>query len=75
MAYARFTAQCSVYVFADVNGGVECCGCLLGDDPHFYDRDTLIAHMREHIDAGDKVPLFLLARTTYEDSDFDRVRA
>lgn len=57
MSYARFGWDGShVYVYCDVNGYLACCGCRLGDKWAFYSTDDMIAHLREHLEAGHTVP-------------------
>ena len=54
MSYARFGAGGSdVYVYADVGGYINCCGCWLHDHGFkAYSTDEMIAHLNEHRDAG-----------------------
>jgi hypothetical protein len=54
MSYSRWSATSSVYVFAHVNGQIQCCGCLFLDDDSFdaWSTAEMVAHIREHIAAG-----------------------
>lgn len=61
MSYARFGQdKSSVYVYLSVKGHLECCGCMLDETGNaswvYPDTDSMIAHLREHIAAGDTVP-------------------
>lgn len=58
MSYARFGWDGSdVYVFLDVGGFLSCCGCGLSRKSFKANStDEMIAHLREHIAAGDCVP-------------------
>lgn len=69
MSYARFSKFSDVYVFPHINGYVTCCGCSLGGDA-FYSAADLVAHLREHVDVGHKVPAILLDESTYDPDDF-----
>ena len=68
MSYARWSDSSSVYVFGHVDGGVMCCGCTF----FAYSFEQLAEHLREHQDAGDTVPGYLLERDTYDPADFVR---
>lgn len=56
MSYARFSRTSDVYLYADVKGGLTCCGCALQSDwAAFINMQTpeeAIAHLREHEAAG-----------------------
>ena len=74
MAYARFTTEemaeryrglgfpsacrSDVYVYADVSGGITCCGCKLcgGMSYNLDTADEMAKHLRDHMDAGHAVP-------------------
>jgi len=60
MSYARFGLDGSdVYIYANANGGIDCCGCILHDQlelPNFRTFATISAHITEHIEAGHHVP-------------------
>ena len=74
MAFARFGHDSDVYVYASTDGGVECCGCHLHGErsfPSFFDADSLLAHLNDHIEAGHRVPVEILDPDLYEPSDFD----
>ena len=55
MSYARFS-HADVYVFMNVNGYLDCCGCILGDQYAFHSTDAMIDHLAQHRDAGHDVP-------------------
>jgi hypothetical protein len=65
MSYCRFGPKSDVYVYEDVSFGLRCCGCLLkpdvfGSENFNRDASALIQHLRDHIDAGHKVPEWLI---------------
>ena len=67
MSYCRFSDSSDVYVYASVNGGLECCTCALHDEgcPNFQTAQAMIAHLEEHQRSGHQVP----------DHAFDRLRS
>ena len=58
MSLARFGWDGSdVYVFYDVGGFINCCGCLLRDTSFHADTEQeMLSHLREHQKAGHHVP-------------------
>lgn len=58
MALCRFGWDGSdVYVFYDVGGFINCCGCHLTDRSFHADTEQqMIEHLREHEKQGDHVP-------------------
>ena len=77
MSYVRWSSigrpwdyDSDLYIYDDVNGGTTCCGCRLLDDMDSWngDRDgdkthpETVAHVREHISAGHRVPDFVIER-------------
>ena len=66
MSYSRWGCDGSdVYVFAHVDGQIQCCGCpLLLDDRSFDARSTeaMVDHLAEHVSAGHSVPGHLVER-------------
>lgn len=56
MSYARFSEESDVYVYASVAGGVECCGCSMGDCFVAESTDEMVEHLQQHIEKGDMVP-------------------
>lgn len=71
MSYSRFCADSDVYVFYSVNNEYICCGCqlrLIGglQTPTFSTPASIVLHMQEHVDAGHKVPEYLLHKETFE---------
>ena len=77
MSYVRWSGQngpwdyeSQVYIYDDVAGGTTCCGCWLdpegknwrGDLDNSAMHPETIAHVREHIAAGHKVPEFVIPR-------------
>jgi hypothetical protein len=58
-----------LYIYDDVHGGTTCCACTTGLD---MDGDPThpetIAHVREHIAAGDAVPDFVIPRLADPDN-------
>lgn len=89
MSYARFGwGGCDVYVFANLYGGLECCGCRLRDGHHFNTRGgtvgdeseltredytVMLGHLADHTEAGHFVPLYCTERLRAElDGDLTR---
>lgn len=70
MSYARFSDESNVYVFPHAGGYVQCCGCSLDDVWNYHSAPEVVAHMQAHVEAGHKVPEYLLDPTLYEDGDF-----
>lgn len=65
MAYARFFDS-DVYVFADVRGGITCCGCLLNeitgdnvfpDDFNAKSTQGIVDHLKLHEAKGHNFPI------------------
>ena len=60
MSYSRF-GEADVYVFLDVSGYLNCCACSIVDEQDdwgnfkAYDTQSMVAHLMEHRNAGDKV--------------------
>jgi len=65
MSYSRFGADSDVYVFYSVNNQYACCGCSLKCEKLFPTPTDITAHMQEHVDAGHKVPEYLLHKETF----------
>lgn len=55
MSYSRFSGF-DVYVFMDVYGSLQCCGCLLDDQWHYDSTQAMVDHLAEHRAAGHNVP-------------------
>lgn len=70
MSFARFGPDSDVYVYSDVGGYIACCGCILRDKWDYHSIAELVAHMQKHVDAGNKVPDYLLDPATYEGENF-----
>ena len=70
MSYARFGRDSDVYVYPDVGGYISCCGCSLSRDWAHYSVESVVNHMREHVDAGHTVPDDLLDPDTFSDARF-----
>lgn len=72
MSYARFGADSDVYVYLSVHGDFQCCACQLkGSSQSFTTTDAIIAHLRDHIDAGYEVPTRTIARLEAEREEND----
>jgi len=58
MSYARWSANSNVYVYADVRGGITCCGCAIydGDYVNIKTSGYMIEHLDAHRAAGHLVP-------------------
>lgn len=71
MSYCRF-AEADVYIYASVNGGIECCGCSLEEGKPFFNSPTeegMLEHIAAHREAGDHVPLDVDERLKKEISE------
>jgi hypothetical protein len=58
MSYCRF-GEADIYVFLDIGGYLNCCGCMLDSESssaQAYTTDDMIAHLREHQAEGHDVP-------------------
>jgi hypothetical protein len=58
MAYCRFGPS-DVYVFMDVGGYLNCCGCYRTDDGRSFHADStqeMVDHLALHRASGDNVP-------------------
>lgn len=58
MSYCRFS-EGDVYMYWNIYGGIECCGCKLRTDyisPRFYSRTEAIKHLELHIANNHIVP-------------------
>lgn len=69
MAYARFSKDSDVYVFLNVGGFLDCCGCSLHKNAKFYSVEELLQHLEVHKQGGDKVPEYCIERLK-EDKNF-----
>jgi hypothetical protein len=58
VSYARWSADSDVYVFENVGGWIECCGCCLVVVRHFQadTAEAMAEHLGQHRAAGHKVP-------------------
>ena len=61
MAYARWSTECDVYVFARIGGGFECHGCSLQPRAIFASKALLVHHLADHLLNSEKVPGWLFA--------------
>lgn len=74
MSYARFGSDSDVYVFLNVSGYFECCGCELLTDTMsatFKTTDEMVTHLREHIAAEHAVPDFTIPALETERKEND----
>jgi len=73
MSWARFSENSDLYIFDDVHGGITCCACRLQElhetilpglqlpgDFNCRTEEEMIAHIREHKEAGHNIPEGLL---------------
>lgn len=70
MSYARWARNGSdVYVFAHIDGQIQCCGCPLLDDRSFdaWSTEAMVDHLAEHVGAGHTVPDRLVERLREDD--------
>lgn len=68
MAYARFS-HADVYVFMSVEGHLECCGCILGDQWAFDSTQAMVNHLAKHRAAGNDVPADLESELWEDDQE------
>jgi hypothetical protein len=68
MAYVRFV-EADLYIFMNVHGYLECCGCILGNDGDFlaYDTDSMVRHVKDHLNMGHYVPDWLIPSIQADD--------
>jgi hypothetical protein len=58
MAYARFSEESQVHVYADHSfGGLTCSACVTG-----LTVDEMVAHLEEHKEIGHRIPEDLISR-------------
>lgn len=72
MAYARFGWEGSdVYIFLSVYGKLDCCACSIESGYQANSTDEMLAHLNQHIEAGDTVPdsCFEYLRRDKEEND------
>ena len=70
MSYARFGAGGSdVYVYMDIGGYLDCCGCQLEGDFAAHSTAAMIAHLHEHAAAGHHVPSSVIPRLEADDAE------
>jgi hypothetical protein len=64
MAVCRFGDNSDVYVIYNMQGDIECCGCVLLNRASFCvpDEAGMIAHLEKHLAAGHQVPSEAFAR-------------
>lgn len=55
MAYCRFS-EGDVYLYRNAIGIFVCSGCKLRDTTYLADYAAALAHLREHVAAGHRVP-------------------
>jgi len=73
MSYSRWSEGSDVYVYADIRGGVCCCGCGEKlESRFFYTFESLKEHLLVHRGQGWSVPEYLLDVDTYDAADFER---
>lgn len=61
MSYCRFGWDGSdVYVYPDIDGRLECCGCILGNQWSYPTAEAMIEHLDRHIAAGHTVPPYVI---------------
>ena len=79
MSYCRFS-NADAYIYEHVGGFIECCGCFItepedGELVGFYRANTareILAHIDEHIAAGDYIPQSAIERIKQEHPDLDK---
>lgn len=70
MSYSRFS-NADVYVFLDVGGFLNCCGCWLNEPGMFTATEDMLLHLDKHRQAGHVVPqhVFDALKEEAEDND------
>lgn len=68
MAYARFS-YADVYVFMNVGGYLDCCGCILGGPSRHDTTAGMVEHLANHRAAGHDVPDGIEDELRADDSD------
>jgi hypothetical protein len=71
MAYCRFGTN-DLYVFMHVAGHLECCGCILQDEPDFFcamSTKEMIDHVSKHRESGHVVPYYLESNLLRDDAE------
>ena len=72
MAYARWGGVSDVYVY-DTVGGMVCCGCRMEDSGYGpTSKVEMLAHMKDHIEAGHTVPSSCIERLELEISEEEK---
>ena len=67
MSYCRFTRGVSdLYIINTSYGVIQCLGCPLHGSVSIETRTEMIAHVKEHIEAGHLVPPYVLQRLERE---------
>lgn len=74
MSICRF-GEADVYVFYDIAGGITCCACSLQKKDwssfNCATNDEMIAHLKQHVEAGDYVPQHAFDRLEEDKEDPD----
>ena len=65
MSYCRWGDDSDLYIFGDGDGWA-CCNCSIAVDAYFGTLAELKAHVQLHIDAGHKVPDYVMDRINCE---------
>jgi hypothetical protein len=75
MSYCRFGPDSNVYVYMSADDRLHCCWCHLvnlsanGKDFAAKDRREMVGHLREHLEAGHRVPAEAIADLESESED------
>lgn len=76
MSYARFGWDDSdVYVFLNISGFLDCCGCSLeawGEMTRYETTADMLAHLEHHRHEGHTVPERCIERLKADATDNDR---
>jgi len=61
MAYCRWTSDSDIYMYGSNRADFECCGCMLSEEVGWVRNDPqeTIDHLKEHQQAGHKVPEYM----------------
>lgn len=73
MAYVRWGEDSNLYIYDHVDGGYECCGCLLEDNFRAKTLVGILNHVGRHLTHEHKVPSYVIPRLLGEEKFIDEV--
>jgi hypothetical protein len=73
MSYCRWGGDSDVYIYPTFNRGIVCCACRLKSSTGGLHEDfavelpaQMLSHLKEHIEAGQRVPDYAISRLKKE---------